>query len=284
MAFVAVAAVQARPGLQENPQDECQDCHESIQSHWADSAHGHAADDLVFTQAWQDEGSPAECLRCHTTGFDPESGTWEQAGVTCSVCHFPPSGEHPEAVMPTDISSRLCGSCHIDTYSEWEISPHGQEELACVRCHNPHTTSLKKSDVQEVCQACHNQESHFFTYTSHAQEGLLCADCHLRISEAQMGEGHGKREHNFVVDIETCTSCHGENMHYPTGNESALVEPVTASSTLPIGRATVSAQPNPVSPLGFAVIAALVGMGSGMVLAPWLESWYRRTSKQDETR
>lgn len=284
MAFIAVAVVQARPSLQETTQDECQDCHESIQTHWADSAHAQAADDVAFQEAWQQEGSPIECLSCHTTGFDLESGTWEQEGVTCAVCHFPVSEEHPEAIMPTDISSRLCGTCHVDTYSEWEISSHGQEELACVRCHNPHTTGLKKSDVQEVCQACHNQETHFFTYTGHAEEGLLCADCHLRVSEAQMGEGHGQRQHTFVVDIETCTSCHGDNMHYPTGNESDQMAPIAASSTLPLGRATVSAQPNPVSPLGFAVIAALVGMGSGMILAPWLENWYRRSSREDETR
>jgi hypothetical protein len=284
MAFLAVAAAQARAPLQDVPANECQDCHEIIQTHWADSAHGQAVSDVVFKQAWLEAGSPGECLSCHTTGYDPATGTWEKDGVTCKVCHYPVSDNHPEVVMPTDISSRLCGTCHLDTYAEWETSTHGQEDLACVRCHNPHTTSLKKSDAQEVCQACHNEETHFFTYTGHAKDGLLCADCHLRVSEAQMGEGHGQRLHTFVVDIGTCTGCHGENLHYPTGNESLLAEPVEASMTLPIGEATVSMVPEPVSPLGFAVVAALVGMGSGIVLAPWLENWYRRTQQSDDTR
>jgi hypothetical protein len=276
MGFLAVAVAQAGSPMQETSQDECRDCHEIIQTHWTDSAHGHAADDEVFTEAWQAQGSPQECLSCHTTGFDPETGTWQAEGVSCTVCHYPTSENHPEQVMPTDISSRLCGKCHLDTYAEWEVSTHGQEELACVRCHNPHTTALKKSDAQEVCQACHNQEAHFYNYTGHAEEGLLCADCHLRVSDGEMGEGHGQRLHTFVVDVETCTGCHGDNLHYPTGDESASVETVEASALLPIGRTSVSTQPNPVSPMGFAVVAALVGMGSGMILAPWLEKWYRR--------
>lgn len=283
MGFITIAAVQAQSADEELPaQEQCGDCHESIQKHWSESTHAQAVTDVEFVDAWHEKGSPEDCLSCHSSGFDEEAGEWLQEGVTCSVCHYPASDNHPEAVMPTDISSRLCGTCHIDTYSEWEISTHGQEELACVRCHNPHTTELKKSDAQEVCQACHNEETHFFAYTSHANEGLLCADCHLRVSEGQMGEGHGQRLHTFVVDIDTCASCHGENMHYPSGNESLTLEPVEASLSLPIGRASVSAQPAPVSPVGFAVVAALIGMGSGMVLAPWMENWYRRTRKEGD--
>lgn len=284
MGFLGVAVAQARAPLQAANLNECQDCHEIIQSHWQDSAHGQAVTDQVFKQAWQEQGSPGECLSCHTTGYDPTTGTWEKDGVTCQVCHYPVSENHPEAVMPTDISSRLCGTCHLDTYAEWESSIHGQEDLACARCHNPHTTGLKKADAQQVCQACHNEETHFFTYTGHAEEGLLCADCHLRVSEAQMGEGHGQRLHTFVVDIGTCTGCHGETLHYPSGKESSPAESVEASLPVSIGDATVSAIPDPVSPLGFAVVAALVGMGSGMVLAPWLENWYRRSRQDGDTR
>jgi len=284
LGFLAVAVAEAGSPLQETDQGECQDCHQIIQTHWEESAHGQAVTDLVFRQAWEEQGSPEDCLRCHTTGFDPATGGWEQDGVSCSTCHYPISSNHPETVMPTDISSRMCGKCHVDTYAEWETSTHGQEELACVRCHNPHTTDLKKADAQEVCQACHNEETHFYNYTGHAEEGLLCADCHLRVSDAQMGEGHGQRRHTFVVDIVTCTSCHGDNLHYPTGNESLPEESFEASQTLPIGRAAVSTLPEPVSPVGFAVIAALVGMGSGIILAPWLEKWYRRAENNDETR
>jgi len=284
MAFIAVAAARAGTPLQESASNECVDCHTTIQSHWAESGHGQAFVDAEFNEAWREAGSPQECLSCHTTGFDPTTGQWKEDGVTCSACHYPTSDTHPETIMPTEISSRLCGTCHLETYDEWETSIHGQEELACVRCHNPHTTDLKKSDTQAVCQACHNDEAHFYNYTEHAQEGLLCADCHLSISEGQMGEGHGQRLHSFVVDINSCIGCHGDNMHYPTGNESVAEEPVEVSFSSSLGRADIATAPEPVSPLGFAIVAALVGMGSGMVLAPWLERWYRRTNQKDEAR
>jgi hypothetical protein len=35
-------------------------------------------------------------------------------------------------------------------------------------------------------------------------------------------------------------------------------------------------QPSPVSPWGYAGLAALIGLAAGMVMAPWLEKWYSR--------
>ncbi len=58
-------------------------------------------------------------------------------------------------------------------------------------------------------------------------------------------------------------------------------EPVLSlASAIPINN-----EPDPVSPFGFAVLASLVGMGFGIVVAPWLEKWNRRVSdegKRDE--
>ena len=99
----------------------------------------------------------------------------------------------------------------------------------------------------------------------------------LTISDTQMGEGHGKRSHTFTVDIVTCSECHAQEMHVPTDHnllpgelqQAGMVQP-------PANSTTVSAQPNPVSPYSFVALAALVGMGFGMVLAPWLRNWYRQ--------
>ena len=82
--------------------------------------------------------------------------------------------------MQTDISSRLCGQCHVDTFAEWETSQHGQEELTCARCHNPHSNELRLGSMQDTCRTCHKEETHFFTFTAHAEEGLLCTDCHCK--------------------------------------------------------------------------------------------------------
>lgn len=282
--ILAAVTVQAQTLDEQPTQNDCEGCHEIIQTHWKDSAHANSVQDPQFQQAWLVQGSPNECLSCHTTGFDPVAGTWEAESVACSICHNPAPNDHPEQIMPTDISSRMCGTCHLDTHAEWQGSIHGQEDLACVRCHSPHTTGLRADGVQALCQSCHNEEAHFFAYTGHADEGLLCSDCHLRVSEAEMGDGHGRRVHAFTVDLDTCSQCHNEEMHYPTGdamtageNPGASEPVVSMASAVP-----VQEEPDPVSPFGFAVLASLVGMGFGMIIAPWLEKWNRRVKDKGQ--
>lgn len=287
LGIVAVVTVEAQT-IEEEPADsECGDCHEITQAHWSESAHANSVQDPVFQEAWHKQGSPVECLTCHTTGFDPVSETWEMESVSCSVCHGPDPGEHPEQIMPTDISSRMCGSCHVDTHTEWEDSVHGQEDLACVRCHSSHTTDLRAEGVQELCQSCHNEVTHFFGETKHAEEGLLCSDCHLRVSDAaegNMGEGHGQRVHTFAVDLESCSQCHEDEMHYPTASGAMTPGDDSTAGTEPVlslaAAVPINSEPDPVSPFGFAVLASLVGMGFGIVVAPWLEKWNRRVNNE----
>lgn len=276
---VRVWNVAAQPPPTES--DECLGCHTIIHTNLGDSAHGMAGVDPEFVRAWNEQDQPADCMACHATGFDEATSAWETEGVACRVCHEPIPEDHPEQVMPTNVSSRLCGECHIDTFSQLEISTHGQEGLTCIRCHNSHTTSLKTAGVQDLCQSCHKEQTHFFTYTSHYAQGLLCTDCHLSIAEGVMGEGHGRREHTFTADLKTCTECHGEGLHYPTG-ELDEPEPTNAmqAGLAPLGpEESLALEPSPVSPLGFAVLASLVGMAAGMLLAPWLERWYARINK-----
>jgi hypothetical protein len=273
--------------LEEVPkQDECVGCHEITQDHWQEGAHGNSFNDPVFQKSWQEQDSPAECLACHTSGFDPATGAFSTASVSCSVCHGPEPGNHPEDIMPTDISSRLCGTCHLDTHAEWESSSHGKEDLACVRCHDGHSTEIRAGAVQELCQSCHNEAAHFYNDTAHAQEGLLCSDCHLRVSETDIGDGHGRRVHSFTVDLNTCSSCHSGEMHYPIpgnpmsndGEATTGLQPVLSMASMP----TIQSEPDPVGPLGFAVLASLVGMGFGIVLGPWLSKWSRHSNKGNE--
>jgi len=270
-------SVQAQSPVPTNAQDDCQGCHETIETHWQESGHAQSINNPVFQQAWQEQGQPKECLACHTTGYDAQTGDYDVDSITCIVCHNPIPANHPEDIMPTDISSRMCGECHLDTYAEWEDSVHGQENLACVRCHSPHTTGLRADSIQDLCQSCHNNEAHFYSYTGHAEEGLLCADCHLRVTEAIMGDGHGQRMHSFAVDLDTCAKCHGESMHYPAVAAASVGGSlVTTNTAAPMEMPQLSPAPEPVSPYGFAIIAALIGMGFGIVVAPWLESLYRR--------
>ncbi len=283
LGLVTAAFVQASPQVQDAPPDDCQGCHRIIQTHWEESGHGQSMSDPVFLEAWDAQGKPDSCLACHASEFDEQTGTWAEESVACTVCHNPIPSDHPEQVMPTEISSRLCGQCHLDTFKEWQDSTHGQDGLTCVRCHNSHTTSIRATGVQELCQACHNEEVHFYSYTAHAEQGLLCVDCHLRVSESQVGEGHGERVHSFSVDLHTCNQCHGEQMHFPAASNAMEANaPLQAGLDFPFEETTLNEEANPVSPLGFAVVAALVGMAFGMLMSPWLERFYQRLRRDAE--
>lgn len=287
-ALVAVAVGEADGPRQEGPvRTDCDSCHASVVETLAGSEHGQAFADPVFQETWQEQGSPDECLACHTTGYDPESGTYDAAGLTCFACHSPASGPHPEVPMSVDSSSRLCGECHIDTHSEWEDSAHGEGEMGCVKCHNPHTSGLKVSGTTELCTVCHNEEGHFYNFTGHANSGLTCTDCHLRVSESTMGEGHGKRVHTFEVDLDTCTQCHGQEMHFPVGDtamdevdEAMMVTAYSGGNDDLICRASgpvvnSNPEPAPAQPLYYLLVAA-VGLGFGIAVTPWAEDLFRR--------
>ena len=278
---------------QEGPvRTDCQECHESVVMNWGESAHGQATSDPVFQEAWAEAGNSPECLSCHATTYDAVTGETDGEGIACATCHSGQSGPHPETPMPTESSSRLCGTCHIDTHAEWQNSAHGEGELTCVRCHNPHTTTLKEGNMRDLCTTCHTDEGHFYNYTGHAMEGLQCTDCHLRVSGSPMGDGHGQRLHTFKVDLETCIQCHGLEMHAPSSPAEASASDTAAvmqTAYAPLDEASCAMEegaviedpaPQPAQPLNYLLVAA-VGMGFGAAVTPVAENWYRRLFSKD---
>jgi len=292
--------------------DECVECHEEIVVNAEASQHGQAFADPAFQEEWQAQGSPPECLACHTTGYDEMTHAWEEEGVGCATCHEmgENSAHHPEQVMPVDRSSEACGTCHVDTHEDWAISQHAEEDLTCVRCHNPHTADLKKEDVQAVCIDCHNEEAYFFAYTGHAEENMICTDCHLQVTETDMGNGHAKRAHTFAVDLNTCNSCHEQQMHSTNQDmvlegammatmggselgegEEGGITPCESLDTIQRARndiifpdevhqqETLAAEaPSQPAPLGF-LIAVGFGLILGIIGTPVAERAYRKVRK-----
>ena len=108
--------------------DDCGECHQEIVVNSEASPHGQAFADPIFQESWQKQGSPPECLTCHTTGYDAMSHTWDEEGIGCATCHEmgENSAHHPEQVMPVDRSSEACATCHIDTHEDWAISKHAE--------------------------------------------------------------------------------------------------------------------------------------------------------------
>jgi len=85
---------------------------------------------------------------------------------------------------------------------------------------------------------------------------------------------HTVPDHSFTPNIETCNECHAEQMH--ASDETTTLHPTEADE---MKSASLAPEPDPVSPIGFSLMAGLVGLAGGMVLAPWLERWYQRTVK-----
>lgn len=318
LGFITFTVTQAQTVPEAYGSDDCGECHETVTTQWGNSAHGHASIVEAFQSAWVEQGSPPECLSCHTTGFDPATGTYEKEGVGCATCHPSDPAEHPQKIMQTDISSRLCGQCHVDTFAEWETSQHGQEELSCARCHNPHTNELKAGSMQDTCRTCHKEETHFFNYTAHADEGLLCTDCHLETKSDPLGNGHSQIAHTFSVGSDTCTACHSQEMHEPqepaatTNNAEALQAGFlgpgsfgTAAGQMEVSAespclfdedevvmeagflssngsadGTIVPEPTGSSSYNFVILASLIGMAFGLVGSPWLEKWQDRLRDQ----
>ena len=61
----------------------------------------------------------------------------------------------------------------------------------------------------------------------------------------------------------------------------SIVQPAIEATPV-VEMSSIVPEPAPVSPFGYAGLAALIGLAAGMVLAPWLERWYRLVLKKSE--
>jgi predicted CXXCH cytochrome family protein len=199
--------------------------------------------------------------------------------------------------MPVDRTTDLCGRCHSDTrfgWQDWKVSTHYQRGMDCATCHDPHSAALKtvngprlleKADqVSALCINCHKENSMDFPYTSHHKQGVSCVDCHVNHLENAQRTAHTVPDHSFNANLQSCNTCHAQQMHSPTetGNAGGTTVPVALTPVVDMTLASVTPEPDPVSPIGFSFLAGLIGLASGMVLAPWLERWYQRTLKHNQ--
>lgn len=293
--IVASAQEGSPPSVQTSSgETDCTVCHTEFQMTWETSAHGTAGSDPIFLDAWTKQGKPGACLVCHTTGYDPATATFKADGVTCEACHGEAPADHPKSPMPIDHSTDLCGRCHSDTrfgWQDWKVSTHYQRGMDCTTCHDPHSASLKKiagprvgettDEVSALCINCHQEHSMDFPYTSHNQEGVSCVDCHVNHIEDTDPAAHTVPDHSFNASLDTCNACHAEQMHSPTEAQSGTTNVIAALQTEDVQLASVTPEPDPVSPIGFSALAGLLGLAGGMVLAPWLERWYQRAVKHN---
>lgn len=265
--------------------EDCKSCHPAFYETWEDGLHGQAYSDPAFQKAWHDQGEPVECLGCHVTGYDPATGTWESEGITCERCHNPAPANHPQEPMPVARSADLCGDCHTETYFQWQASVHRQMDLGCETCHDPHGSQLLAENNAGLCASCHKARSSNFSHTQHSQEGLDCTNCHMAELGEQVNQAHGNKDHSFFVSLDTCNGCHVYQMHDPVSVHEENPPAENLDSMASIETSSVLAAPKPANPIGFALLAGLVGLAGGVILAPWIERFQNKLdmrNKEDE--
>jgi predicted CXXCH cytochrome family protein len=291
--LVIARAQDGGPGTPTAPTPQapaCVACHTEFAAEWQKGSHGQAITDPVFQAEWTKQGKPGACLVCHVTNYDPATGTWQSDGVSCEACHGPMKADHPKSPMPVDITPQLCARCHSDTrfdWQDWQGSTHYQRGMNCTTCHDPHSASLKitrsltsgtaYNDASQLCVNCHKDVSMNFPYSVHQKQGVTCIDCHVTHTEKAPADAHTVPDHSFKANLGSCNACHADQMH-SASQAAGTTQPASAagSNTQPVEQAGLSPAPSAVSPIGYAGLAGLIGLAGGMVMAPWLEKWYRR--------
>ena len=282
--------------------DNCATCHAEVHAMWHKGAHGDTSADAAlgqrnnclachteipessmsdpsqtapnFSNYWIDQGKPNNCLQCHVTGLDAATGTWKADGITCEACHSPIPSNHPNDNMPVDKNTDLCRTCHTDArfgWDTWDQSAHSKNNITCTNCHNPHSTELKPTnaaaeDMSSLCENCHKEMAQNITHSQHIQSGATCVMCHLG---APKGEDafHKVPDHDFKPKIESCNTCHADQMHTDGQPVSLPVIEKALARVDPTAKpvSVISAAPGRVSPFGYAGLATALGVIGGVV-------------------
>jgi hypothetical protein len=201
----------------------CADCHEEETAQWKVSGHSRAMKP-EFLAEWERQGKKWECLVCHTSRYDRNTGDFSKEGVGCESCHGAAKPDHPNSQkMAMPVTSEACRDCHSLTYGEWRVSAHGQKDIGCTSCHAMHAMQLRKEDPDQMCGSCHTERLRDFAHATHRVKGLHCISCHMPNPPAGRSKirGTGARGHSYGVGAETCASCHRVQVHQ-SGEMTAL--------------------------------------------------------------
>jgi hypothetical protein len=273
--------------------EKCAECHAAETEAWENSPHAHAManiDETLQSACESDvAGQECTCLTCHTTDFDPATYSYTYGGVSCEACHGPYVEGHPQnGVMQLDVDSSTCADCHVDTYQQWQASPHAVAGVQCIGCHLSHSQDFRLTD-EALCGSCHKTQVEDFAHTAHESADVSCTDCHLSSTHApsdgtsapdtmtlvSTGQPVGRPEapsHLFtVVSSEACVNCHGQTIHElmpgDTATQAASTELLAMVDQVPQLTAQLETQEKTNKSLQVMTLVSLgLGMGIGGML------------------
>lgn len=227
------------PPLEADP-GQCVLCHQAEVQDWQSSPHAAATAAIESAMMACEEGEDCSCLSCHTTNFSPATGVYEHSGVTCEACHGPLAEGHPEnGTMTLAVDSSVCSDCHVETFQDWQTTAHAQADVQCIGCHRSHTQNLRLED-QVLCKSCHRDHLQDAGHLAHLRTGLDCVSCHTSpASSPHVADGPSGPTHQFAVNTEACTACHGNTFHRgETTAALAVAQPIIAAAGTQTGEAT----------------------------------------------
>lgn len=188
------------------------------------------------------------CESCHEdASHDLSMGLHHQAimegnleAAVCTDCH----GAHDvqRVAREPQLVAGICGDCHVNTVSEWRVSPHVDiGPLGCATCHQPHRQTIRgEYTANELCINCHKAMPDQWIHSQHigvayGEKEVGCVDCHMYVhptdntQTVSLNPDDLLSGHSMIVDTASCTTCHEQAGDLPVSQ----VEPPTADVTVP---------------------------------------------------
>lgn len=222
------------------PRPGCDTCHLDAIPQWTGSSHALAFEAGAFQAVWNARGQDPTCLTCHTTGFERRTGAFTHEGVSCAACHGETPITHPREPIPADPGVERCGSCHLTTFTEWELSAHSAD-MTCTDCHSVHPEGLKAESADALCISCHTDPLTSYAHASHPDTS--CAECHWHRAEVEpqhfVNGALLPSGHDGGVEPLACSACHSELDPDWQTTRVALIEP-TQIEAAPEGGITLT--------------------------------------------
>lgn len=288
--FVPVAGLAQEdiaPAETPEAREECGECHLDVVQAWQDSAHARTFHNPAFQSTWEQYGGDSQCLACHTTGFVARTGEFTHPGVTCTACHGETPANHPPEPIAVDPGMGVCIDCHATTFTEWQSSAHGEQQLACTTCHVPHPQQLRFATSDALCLNCHTEARDDFAHITHLEQ--QCVDCHWHRSfDTEMHIMTGNlmpTGHDTRVETRTCIDCHASMSDEgiilsSTGGTHPLLQAQVRIGELEAQLTTARAQAENMAAVQIAQGLVIGGFVTGLatVVVVWLRG--RRSSEE----
>jgi octaheme c-type cytochrome (tetrathionate reductase family) len=229
---------------------QCRDCHTTSDGRLDFAALGYSAADvtrltnfppvLAIESQGSPQNSPESCKECHAKQHEVWAVSKHSTkSVGCVSCHtLEGDQEHPLSPYTSSRSADVCGACHLNELRDWQNSTHGETGLTCATCHEPHAQIQRVTgDNKTACESCHRDQVTAMQHSTHLAAGLDCLSCH---KNTDLNTGH-----TFVIALDTCMKCHGEDIHeanllasagVPLGGETAVETEATPMPEAEAGR------------------------------------------------